>query len=320
MSAPLLFFVLLVFTFVVVLYLLRPTKTESAVQQQLENIKDSREEDTTTAGPTILKVEGYSSNPAINKIVRQIPGAFGTLQLIRQSGRNWAVSAVMGMSLAAAVVGAWLGIFFFPGAILPVLAGIIAGTLPYGYLLVMREGRFRRCDKLLPEAIDLMARGLRAGHALTAVLEMVGNEIDEPIASEFRRLHEEQVVGIPLRDATINLVSRLPRDDMRFLASAILLQKETGGNLAAILDKTALVARERARLRGQLRIYTAQGRITGWILGSMPFIMFALLSVVNWDYEKLLFTEPMGRNLLYACLMVMTLGVLVIRKIIDVKV
>ena len=118
----------------------------------------------------------------------------------------------------------------------------------------------------------------------------------------------------------MNLVGRLPRDDMRFLATAILLQKETGGNLAVILDKTAAVARERARLRGQLRIYTAQGRITGWVLCMMPFIMFGLLSTINWQFEKLLFTEHMGRVMVYGALMLMAAGVLWIRKIIDVKV
>jgi len=204
--------------------------------------------------------------------------------------------------------------------ILAVAAGIIAGSIPYIYLIVMREMRFRKCDELLPEAIDLMARGLRAGHALTAVLEMVSEEVAEPIASEFKRLHEEHALGLPLREATMNLVSRLPRDDMRFLATAILLQKETGGNLAVILDKTAAVARERARLRGQLRIYTAQGRITGWVLCMMPFIMFGLLSTINWQFEKLLFTEHMGRVMVYGALMLMAAGVLWIRKIIDVKV
>jgi tight adherence protein B len=186
--------------------------------------------------------------------------------------------------------------------------------------MVVREQRFRKCDSLLPEAIDLMARGLRAGHALTAVIEMVATEIDDPIATEFRRLYEEYQLGLTLRDATMNLVNRLPRDDMRFLATAILLQKETGGNLAVILDKTAAVARERARLRGQLRIYTAQGRVTGWVLVFMPFVMFGLLSAINWDFEKLLVIEPFGRTLIYIGLGLMAVGVLVIRKIIDVKV
>jgi len=313
----LLFLLLLLFSFAVVFYLLKPTKTETAVHQHLEDIKDSRAELT---GQTILKEEGYSSNAEISQIVQQIPGALETLNLIRQSGKAWTVSSVMGISVLAIVGVAWASSFFLPSIFLALIAGVIAGSIPYLVLLIVREQRFRKCDELLPEAIDLMARGLRAGHALTAVIEMVSTEIADPISTEFKRLHEEHQLGLTLRDATMNLVSRLPRDDMRFLATAILLQKETGGNLAVILDKTAAVARERARLRGQLRIYTAQGRITGWVLCLMPFIMFGLLSALNWTFEKLLITEPFGRTLVYTGLVLMVLGVLVIRKIIDVKV
>src|SRR2546422_8322436 len=115
-------------------------------------------------------------------------------------------------------------------------------------------------------------------------------------------------------------VERVPRDDMRLLTTAILLQKETGGNLAQILDKTAALGRDRARLRGQLRIYTAQGRITGWILCFAPFIMFGLISAVNWTYEKALFTDPTGLRIVYAGLFMMVVGILVIRKIIDIKI
>ena len=313
----LLFLLLLVFSFVVVFYLLKPTKAETAVQQHLEEIKDSRSEIT---GQPILKEEGYSSNPEISQIVQQIPGAVETLNLIRQSGKPWTVSSVMGISVLATAVVAWISSLFLPAVLLAVVAGLIAGSIPYVALMVIREQRFRKCDALLPEAIDLMARGLRAGHALTAVIEMVATEIADPISTEFKRLHEEHQLGLTLREATMNLVSRLPRDDMRFLATAILLQKETGGNLAVILDKTAAVARERARLRGQLRIYTAQGRITGWVLCLMPFIMFGLLSAINWDFEKLLVTESLGQSMIYVGLGLMVLGVFVIRKIIDVKV
>ena len=313
----LLFLLLLMLCFGIMYLVLRPTKTETAVQQHLETIQESRAEET---GSTILKEENYSANPELAAFVRQVPGAAETLDLLRQSGQKWTVSTVMGISLASTVLVAWISSYFLPTTILSVLAGVVAGVIPYIYLVIMREQRFRKCDELLPEAIDLMARGLRAGHALTAVLEMVSQEIAEPIASEFKRLHEEHALGLPLRDATMNLVSRLPRDDMRFLATAILLQKETGGNLAVILDKTAFVARERARLRGQLRIYTAQGRVTGWVLCLMPFIMFGLLSSINWQFEKLLFTEHMGRVLVYFGLTLMLIGVLVIRKIIDVKV
>ena len=315
---PVLFFLLLlIVTFAVAFYFLRPTKTESAVQQRLDDIQDRRTE---ASAETILKEEGYSRNVEYSAVIRQIPGALGTLDLIRQAGKSWTVGSVMGISLAATVFTALIASLILPSTFLAVAAGIVAGSIPYIVLLVMREQRFRKCDQLLPEAIDLMARGLRAGHALTAVLEMVGTETAEPIASEFRRLAEEHSLGLPLRDATMNLVARLPRDDMRFLATAILLQKETGGNLAVILDKTAAVARERARLRGQLRIYTAQGRVTGWVLCLMPFIMFGLLSALNWQFEKLLVTEEAGRTLVYFGLGLMVLGVLVIRKIIDVKV
>ena len=313
----LLFLLLLVLSFVVAFFFLRPTKTETAVQQHLEDIQDSRAEAT---GQTILKEEGYSANPEIADMIRQIPGALGTLNLLRQSGQKWTVGAVMGVCLLATVLTAWIASYFLPNIVLSALAGVVAGSIPYIYLLIMREQRFRKCDQLLPEAIDLMARGLRAGHALTAVLEMVGTEIGDPISTEFTRLHEEHSLGLPLREATMNLVNRLPRDDVRFLATAILLQKETGGNLAVILDKTAAVARERARLRGQLKIYTAQGRITGWVLCLMPFAMFALLSAVNWNFEKLLFTEHTGQVLIYIGLGLMLAGVFVIRKIIDVKV
>jgi tight adherence protein B len=311
------FLLLLIGTFAVAFYFLRPTKTESAVQQRLDAIQDRRADET---GQTILKEEGYSRNAEYSQVIREIPGALGTLDLIRQAGKNWTVGSVMGLSLAATVFTALIASLILPSTLLAVAAGIVAGSIPYIVLMVMREQRFRKCDELLPECIDLMARGLRAGHALTAVLEMVGTETAEPLSSEFRRLAEEHSLGLPLRDATMNLVARLPRDDMRFLATAILLQKETGGNLAVILDKTAAVARERARLRGQLRIYTAQGRVTGWVLCLMPFIMFGLLSAMNWQFEKLLITEEAGRTLVYIGLGLMVLGVLAIRKIIDVKV
>lgn len=315
---PVLFFLLLlIVSFAVIFYFLRPTKTESAVQQRLVDIKERRIEELTQ---TILKDEGYSNNAEYSAMIRQVPGAIGTLDLIRQAGKSWTVASVMGISAVSAILTAWITSLFLPYAFLAIIAGIVAASIPYIVLFFLREQRFRKCDQLLPEAIDLMARGLRAGHALTAVLEMVGTETAEPIASEFRRMAEEHSLGLPLRDATMNLVSRLPRDDMRFLATAILLQKETGGNLALILDKTAAVARERSRLRGQLRIYTAQGRISGWVLCLLPFIMFGALSLLNWQFEKLLFTEDLGRKFVYFGLGLMLIGVLWVRKIIDVKV
>jgi tight adherence protein B len=318
MTPVVLFILLLLFTFGVLLYLLKPTSTEVAVQQQLAGIEGIR---TGTAGPTtILKQEAFSSNRLLDNLIRQVPWSASVSRLIRQAGKEWKVVAVFLFSLASAVIGWWLGSLITDSDLAGISIGTALAISPYVYLYVLREARFRKFDSLLPEAVDLMSRGLRAGHAIAAVLEMVGNEVADPVGFEFRALHKEQALGLPLRDGMINLVERMPRDDMRFIATAILLQKESGGNLAQILDKTSNLVRERARLRGQLRIYTAQGRITGWILCFAPFIMFGLISLVNRSYAKVLFTDSLGIHMVEGALGLMLLGVLAIRKIIDIKV
>ena len=320
MAAVLLFILLLITSFGVLLYFLKPTKTEAAVEQHLTSIEDSRGLGVNPDGTTILKQDPLSSNPAVDSLIRRLPGVFGLARLIKHAGQTWQVGSVLLASMIALVVGSWIASFFMPSNILSVLVGVLLAVSPIFYLYILRETRFRKCDALVPEAVDLMARGLRAGHAVPAVLEMVGKEIAEPLASEFRALAEEQTLGLPLRDAMLNLVERVPRADIRFLATAILLQKETGGNLAQILDKTAALARERSRLRGQLRIYTAQGRITGWILCIAPFIMFGVISLVNWNYEKILFTDPSGLHVIYFGMVMMVIGILVIRKVINIKI
>jgi tight adherence protein B len=314
----LLFILLLVVSFLVMLYFLRPTSTETAVQQHLESIEENRTVE--GDGTTILRRQALSATPWLDELLRDLPGSVYLARLIRQSGQTWQVSSFLLLSLVVTLIIASLASLAIPSIVWSLLLGIAAGSLPYLLLLMKRERRFRKCDAQVPEAVDLMARALRAGHAVPAVIEMVGREIAEPLAGEFRIVHEEQNLGLPLRDAMLNLVERVPRDDVRFVVTAILLQKETGGNLAVILDKTAAVARERSRLYGQLRIYTAQGRITGLILCVAPFVMCGVLSLLNWKYEQLLFTHPTGQRSIYVGLVLMVLGVLIIRKIIDVKV
>jgi tight adherence protein B len=318
MSFILLFGVLLILTFGVLLLFLRPTSTEVAVEQHLAGIQGARTE--ANSGTSILKSEGLSSNPTVDAVLKQLPFSAAIARLLRQAGSSWKVGSVLTASVLAALVGWWIGTLILPTGLLAIALGIALGLVPYFYLHVLRTIRFKKFDDVLPEAVDLMSRGLRAGHSMSAVLEMVGKEIADPVGIEFRALHKECSLGLPLREAIMNLVERMPRDDMRFLATAILLQKESGGNLVQILDKTSHVVRERARLRGQLLIYTAQGRITGWILCISPFAMFGLISVVNHNYEKTLFSDPFGLKMVYGGLSLMILGILIIRKIIDVKV
>jgi tight adherence protein B len=312
-----LFVVLLVLCFGVLLFFMRPTAAETAVAEHLQDLAASR---VVNADPTsILKKEGFSSIPWLDELIARLPGSYFLQGLLHQSGKTWRVGAVQLISVALAVVGSWLASIFVPSVLLDVCAGLVLALAPVLTLYILRAIRFHKFDTLLPEAVDLMARGLRAGHAVTATLEMVGREIADPVGSEFRMLHEEQTLGLPMREAMENLVERVPLDDVRFLATALLLQKETGGNLVQILDKTAALIRERARLRGQVNIYTAQGRITGWILCLMPFVMFAILSLVNHQYESLLFTEPMGRYMVYGGMVMMVIGIAIIRKVIDIK-
>ena len=318
MAAMILFVFVLALSFGVLVYFLRPTATEAAVQQQLAGIDAGRA--TGNDATTIVREQGFSANPVFNDLIRDLPGSRALLRLIRQAGQRWKVGSVFLFSILAILLGWWLASLIVSNLVLEAMFAITLALLPYIYLYIVRSIRFRRFANQLPEAVDLMARGLRAGHAVTAVLEMVGQEIAEPVASEFRALHEQQVLGLTMRDAMLNLVDRVPLDDVRFLTTAILLQRETGGNLAQILDKTAVVMRERSRLRGQLRIYTAQGRITGWILCFMPFVMFGVLSAVNRNYETILFTDPTGLHMLYFGLVMMIVGILIIRKIINVKV
>src|SRR6266852_377300 len=314
----LLFILLLIVSFLVLLYFLRPTVTETAVQQHLESIEENRAVE--GDGPTILKRQALSATRWLDELLRDLPGSADLARLIRQAGQTWQVSSFILVSLVVTVIVASLASIAIPSIVLSLIFGIAAGSLPYLLLLIMRQRRFRKCDAQIPEAVDLMARALRAGHSVPAVIEMVGREIAEPLAGEFRIVHEEQNLGLPLRDAMLNLVERVPRDDVRFLATAILLQKETGGNLAVILDKTAALARERSRLYGQLRIYTAQGRITGLILCVAPFVMCGILSLLNWKMERLLFTTPAGLKAIYIGAAMMVVGILLIRKIIDIKV
>jgi len=318
--SPFFFFILLLsVSFAVLFYMGRPTKSERAVQQHLAKIRVTEPQAAREPETTILRQEGYGTNPLISDFVRQIPGAKQTLDLVRQAGESWPVSTVFAAAAASMLFAGALTSLFLPG-VLTLAAALGVGSLPYLYLAFRRGRRFRQCDRMLPDAIDLMARALRAGHALAAVLEMVGEEVAEPLGSEFQKLHEEQLLGLPLREAVMNLVERVPRDDMRFLATAILLQRETGGNLAAILDKTAIVGRERERLRGQVRIFTAQGRATAWILSAIPLLMFSILSTVSWKTEQYLFTDPIGRIAMYTGAILMLCGLFLIRRIVNVKV
>jgi tight adherence protein B len=200
------------------------------------------------------------------------------------------------------------------------VALLLGGILPYSYISYRRTKRFQRFEELFPEAIDTLARAVRAGHAFTVALEMIANEVSDPIASEFRKLFEEQKFGLPVRDALMNLTERVPLVDVKFFVTAVMLQRETGGNLAEILDNLSYVIRERFKIMRQVRVYTAQGRLTMMLLMGLPPIIVVTMLMMNPSFIRPLFADPIGHVLVVAGITLQTLGYFVIRKIIQIQV
>ena len=322
MSLPTILFLILVpVVFGVALIVMRPTKAEKSVQDRLTMIEKQSLGVTSDEEITdILKRESMSDVPWLDQLLQALPFTARLQLLLSQADSSWTVGKLLFGSLLLALVAFWVATFKIPTLPLAAGVGVVAGMAPYMYLVGKRAARMRRFDELLPDAIDLMSRGLKAGHAVNSAIEMVAQEVPDPVGTEFRRVFEEQNFGLPMREALINLANRVPLPDVNFVVTAMLVQRETGGNLAEILDKTVIVIRERFRLRGQLRIYTAQGRLTGWILTALPFGMFFILNFLNPDYEGIMLTDPTGQKLLYLGIILIAVGWYAIRKVIDIKV
>ena len=200
-------------------------------------------------------------------------------------------------------------------------AGLLLGFfLPYAYASHMRAKRFQRFEERFPEAIDTLARAVRAGHAFTTALELIANEVSEPVAGEFRQLYEEQKFGLPVRDALVNLTQRVPLVDVKFFVTAVMLQRETGGNLAEILDGLSYVIRERFKILRQVRVHTAQGRLTMMLLMALPPVIVLAMQIMNPGFIRPLFTEPLGHGFIVAGITLQTIGYFFIRKIIRIQV
>jgi tight adherence protein B len=200
------------------------------------------------------------------------------------------------------------------------MGGFLGVILPYSFTSHRRTRRFQKFEELFPDAIDTLARAVRAGHAFTTALELIANEISEPVASEFRKLFEEQKFGLPVRDALLNLTERVPLVDVKFFVTAVMLQRETGGNLAEILDNLSYVIRERFKIMRQVRVYTAQGRLTMMLLMGLPPIIVVTMSILSPSFIEPLFADPIGHALIVVGLTLQTFGYFVIRKTIQIQV
>ncbi len=312
------FFIILISAFAVVAFFTEPSKADKLIHSRLASL-DRKRVSSGTDEPDIVKEITFSTIPSFDKFLRNSRAAVGLQLLIEQCDLQWTVGRIVFGTLVLIGVGALLGNWWIAPGLLGWAAGLVLGTIPYVFLLQKRARRLRRFSELLPEAIDLMSRGLRAGQALPTTIETIAQESDEPLRSEFRRAADEQSFGLPFREAMVNLSRRIPVPDLQFLVTAILVQKETGGNLAQILDKTSHVIRERVRVAGQMRIRTAQGRLTGGVLCALPFAMFIGMNFLHPGYGKDLFQDPLGQWFVTRAGILMIIGVLVVRKIVNVK-
>lgn len=268
----------------------------------------------------LLRDEMLSQIPALDNLLRRSARISNLQDLLSQANLNIRAGNILILCAISAVV---MGLVVLVLSRSPEFAGagvVLGAILPYSYASYRRTKRFQKFEELFPEAIDTLARAVRAGHAFTTALELIANEISEPVASEFRKLFEEQKFGLPVRDALMNLSERVPLVDVKFFVTAVMLQRETGGNLAEILDNLSYVIRERFKILRQVRVYTAQGRLTMMLLMGLPPIIVMVMLIMNPSFISPLFKDPLGHTLIVGGIVLQTIGYFVIRKIIQIQV
>jgi tight adherence protein B len=200
------------------------------------------------------------------------------------------------------------------------MVAALAGSMPFQYVIRRRNKRFEQMRQFLPDALDLMVAAIRAGHSLSSAMGMAAKECPDPIRKEFRQCFDEQNYGLDLRSALSNLQYRMPIGEVRMIVTAVLIQAESGGNLTEILEKAAYLIRENFRLRRQVQVHTAQGRMSGWVLSFLPVVIGFLLYLINPTHMSLLWTHPTGQKLMYTGVVMTTLGALIIRKIVRIRI
>jgi tight adherence protein B len=268
----------------------------------------------------LLKSQNTGPLPGLDVAIGGTARGSAVKAWVEQSGTKASLSAVLLVALFTGLLGG-IGVFMLTRLTWSVPAGFgIGACLPFMVLRYKRTRRMRAFEEMFPEALDLVARALKAGHAFATGMKMAADELQAPVGPEFRKTFDEQNFGLALKDALDNLTVRIPLLDVRFFATAVLIQRETGGNLSEILENLAHVVRERFKILRQVRVYTAHGRLTGYVLLALPAVLAIALMFINPEHMNLLFRERMGQMMLGACLGMQTCGYLWIRQIVKIEV
>lgn len=272
-----------------------------------------------TRTPSLLR-SAIEQAAWIRPLAARLPQLKDLELLLQQAGLAWSLQTYLLLSAGMAVALGLAGLVLTNT--LPVGLGACAAgaALPYAYVSHRRSRRLAAFEEFLPDSVDLVGRALRAGHPLTAGFKMAADDGPEPVATEFRRVFEEQRFGLPMQDSLLGMADRVDLMDVRILVTAIMIQREVGGNLAEILDNLANVIRVRFTVRRQLRVYTAQGRMTGYLLSALPILLFSILYMMNAEYMSILFKDPVGRIVTGVAISLQLLGFLWIRKVINIEI
>lgn len=318
--ALLIFFVTLILVVCGIYFFIEAPAEKRKMRSRLEAAKiDLATSDSQNLETELLRAEVLSDVPALHRLLVRIPGVRQLQLFIQQS----ATEITVGMLLTLSFMLIWI-IFLACLAlnvswILALILAVLSGLVPFLFIAVKRQRRFLRFEELFPDSIDLLGRAVRAGHAFTTGLELIAKEMPSPISDEFQRTYEQQNLGLPLKDAFQNMMKRVPLADVRIFVTALIIQRESGGNLAEILDNLSHVIRERFKLMRQIRVYTAQGRLSLYLLVAVPPIMGLMVYAINREYIMRLFTDPLGIQMLVVGVIMQVMGYFVIRKIIQPK-
>lgn len=269
----------------------------------------------------LLKQRLLSDLPPLERRLKSLPRVRGLDRFILQSDVGWSVSRLFLTSMGAAA-GGWATAVSVghQSHLLGAVAAVVLGVLPVVYVSHRRDKRLKKIEAQLPDALDLITRALRAGHAFSSGLKMAGEEMAEPIAGELRIVHDEVNFGVSLEQALTHLSDRVPLTDLRYFVVAVLIQRDSGGNLTEVLGNLSRLVRERAKLMAKVKVLSAEGRLSAWILAIMPFGLAALLNVMNPEFMSRLWTDPIGITMIKYLLVMMAMGILVLRRIVRIRV
>ncbi len=260
---------------------------------------------------------GENNGRSAERIADRILGVIHFRSLAARANYKRSASIFLTCSICLAVV-AGMGVYVtMRTPVAALLAGVLGGCTPVLLLGMVCKRRLQAFEKVLPQAVEMIARALRAGHSLSAAFSIVAEQGPSPAREEFVELFRKQKLGFPLREGLLDMLQRLPSQDLRVLIVGILVQRDTGGNLTVILDRTSSVIRERLKLQGDILVHTAQGRLTGWILCALPMLLFVALHIINPGYTQDLTGDPVGRRCLYGAVGLLICGACIIRKIVN---